>query len=139
MTGFSKADEVKLSSCHPDLVRLMKYAREKFEFMIIVGYRNEQDQNAAYNAKTTKLKWPHSKHNHQPSLAVDIAPVKLDSNYKHWIDWKDVQLFITLSEHIFACAKELGIKIRWGGDFNMDGNITTTDAWDKPHYELIEV
>jgi len=134
---FTQNDNLKLSSCHPTLVKLMEYAIKDFKFIIICGYRNKQDQNAAYNAKKSKVIYPNSKHNSQPSLAVDIAPVKLNKDYTYWIDWKDIDLFIELYNHIKECSNELGIKIRWGGDFNMDGDITTTDAWDKSHYELI--
>jgi len=34
-------------------------------------------------------------------------------------------------------AKELNVKLRWGGDWNMDGDKTTNDDWDKPHVELL--
>lgn len=129
MARFSPISAKRLSTCHPDLQAIMNTAIKKVDFSILCGHRSEADQNKAFSTGKSKLKFPHSKHNKTPSLAVDIAP---------WpVDWKDRQAFIDLSKVIFETAKELGIKLRWGGDFNMDGNKTTKDNWDLPHYELV--
>ena len=34
------------------------------------------------------------------------------------------------------CAKELGIKIRWGADWDMDGVARERGETDSPHFEL---
>ena len=34
-------------------------------------------------------------------------------------------------------AKELGVSIRWGGDWNMDGNSKDEQFYDGPHFELL--
>ena len=52
--------------------------------------------------------------------AVDIAPYP--------IDWKDLNRFRKLSEHILKKAKQLNIPITWGG--------TWKTLVDMPHYEL---
>jgi hypothetical protein len=44
------------------------------DFKILCGHREEKEQNEAFNKGNSKLKWPQSKHNSLPSLAVDIAP-----------------------------------------------------------------
>ena len=33
-------------------------------------------------------------------------------------------------------ARIKGIPLQWGGDWNMDGDKTKSNAWDMPHYEL---
>jgi peptidoglycan L-alanyl-D-glutamate endopeptidase CwlK len=81
----------------------------------------------------SKVKWPNSKHNSKPSRAVDIAPY---INGK--LSWKDEDC-VALSKHILGVASRLGVPLRWGGDFNMDGDKTKYDAWDKPHYELVTI
>jgi len=98
------------------------------DFTILCGHRTKEEQEAAFRAGASKLKFPHSKHNSFPSRAVDIAPYP--------IDWKNIDRFIELAEAVKAKADKMGIKIIWGGDFNNDGDKTTNDAWDKPHFEL---
>lgn len=138
MPEFSKVSKERLSGCHPDLITLMNSAIDDYDFTIICGYRSQKDQDKAYNEGKSKLKYPDSKHNLIPSMAVDIAPVKYFDNGGVWIDWDDLQSFFDLHEVIKSHAKELGIKIRWGGDW--DGNPLTRNKFnDFPHYELIEV
>lgn len=137
MPRFSSTSKLRLSSCHPNLVKLMESAIKDYDFAIICGYRSEQDQNAAYNARKSKLKYPQSKHNIQPAMAVDIAPVKYNENGSVWIDWDDLQAFFDLYKVVMEHAKKLGLKIRWGGDW--DGNPLTRNKFnDYVHFELLE-
>jgi peptidoglycan L-alanyl-D-glutamate endopeptidase CwlK len=129
MPTFSRISKERLATCHPDLQKIMNLAIQEYDFSILCGHRSEAAQNEAYNTGKSKLKFPRSKHNKLPSLAVDIAPYP--------IDWKNIQRFNNLAAIILRIAKEQGIRVRWGGDFNMDGNKTTSDSWDKPHFELI--
>ena len=71
--------------------------------------------------KTGKTKTLGSKHLYSPSRAVDVMPYP--------IDWDD-----RLGQHEFATkvyqkAIELGIKVKWGGNFKT--------FYDAPHWELI--
>jgi peptidoglycan L-alanyl-D-glutamate endopeptidase CwlK len=45
------------------------------------------------------------------------------------LDWNNISAFIALSLRVKAKAHELGIKIRYGGDFK--------NLADFPHYELV--
>ena len=136
MPVFSKISTLRLSSCHPDLVSLMNVAIKEYDFAVICGYRSQQEQDKAFAEGKSKLKYPNSKHNKQPSMAVDIAPVKYFPNGTSWIDWNDIQEFLDLHEVVKKCADDLEIKFRWGGDW--DGNPLTRNKFnDYPHYELI--
>ena len=33
-------------------------------------------------------------------------------------------------------ASHMGIKIKWGGDWDMDRNMSEHKLWDAAHYEL---
>ena len=79
------------------------------------------EQEAAFQAGTSPLHYPHSKHNRSPSLAVDVAPSPLN--------WENLKAFDKFAEVVFATAKELGIKVVWGKTFK---NV------DRPHWELAE-
>lgn len=122
MPEFSQASLDKLSTCHPLLQQLCNYVIKQYDFAVVVGHRNKEDQDSAIAAKKSQTPWPTSKHNSTPSMAVDIAPVP--------IDWEDIDKFRELSGYMKAAADTLGIKIRWGGDF-----ITLKDY---DHFELTE-
>jgi hypothetical protein len=93
------------------------------------GYRGEQSQNKAFTEGRSKLKFPNSKHNSLPSNAIDIAPFP--------IDWKNRERFCYLAGIVKGIAHSKGIKIRWGGDWDNDGETTDNKFDDLPHFELI--
>ena len=76
------------------------------------------------------MSWPNSKHNSLPSVAVDIAPYP--------IDWEDTERFIQLSGAILQIAKQNGLDLRWGGDWNRDGRMTDESFRDLLHFEMVE-
>lgn len=121
-TIFGKKSLDKLATCDVRLQTLiMESAKDiPFDFTILCGHRNKEDQDAAFAAGKSKLKWPDSKHNFNPSKAVDIAPIP--------IDWNDIDKFRQLRDHVMNVAEKLDIKIRNGSEFSFK---------DWPHYELI--
>jgi len=121
---FSQESLDRLSSVHDDLVRIAFALIEEMDVSIICGHRNEISQNSAFINGKSKLQWPRSKHNRMPSEAVDIAPycAKIRG-----IDWDDIPAFMLMCDKIERIAKELGVKIKLGRDF---------DWVDLPHIEL---
>lgn len=118
------ASKVKLATCQPELRRFAEAVSAGIDagecpgvndLAVLCGYRGEKEQNEAFAKGTSKLKWPNSKHNHLPSLAVDLAPYP--------VDWKNVAAFESLRVYALAVADTLGIRIR-------------IISWDLPHYEL---
>ena len=131
-----KASNERLDTCHPALQRLLREvdrrltASKVLDFTVVCGHRGKKEQDEAYHAKpprSTKL-WPHSKHNQLPSAAVDIAP------YPTF--WDDEASFARLAGYVQAVADELGIAIRWGGDWNGNGRTEDERFIDLPHLEL---
>lgn len=116
MAVFSKASEDKLSTCHPDLQKVCYEAIKDFDFMVVCGHRSESDQNKAFSEGKSKLKWPNSRHNSDPSEAVDLAPVEYH-NGKATIPWNDIEAFRKLAMHILNVANNLGISLEWGGNW----------------------
>jgi len=53
--------------------------------------------------------------------------------------WQDKQRFSVLAGLMYAAAAVVGVKIRWGGDWDSDGNNADSNFNDLPHYELLEV
>lgn len=130
MPVFSKLSAMRLATCHPDLQRIMNRAILEYDFSVICGLRNEADQLEAFNKGTSKVKFPHSKHNRSKvgdgvwdltmSDAVDIAPYP--------INWNKPERFKDLSRVVLRIAKDMNIQITWGGNWRK--------LVDLPHYEL---
>jgi peptidoglycan L-alanyl-D-glutamate endopeptidase CwlK len=123
----------KLLSCHRDLQKVFNEVIKHMDCIVLDGHRTKAMQNEYLKNGRSKLQYPNSKHNRDPSRAIDVAPYPYDE--------KDIGRYILLAGRVLECAaifKDDGIithNIRWGGDWNMDNN--TKDGWDFAHYELI--
>lgn len=132
MPQFGQRSEAALATCHPDLVRVARRAIKVYDFTVTEGHRTEERQNALYNKRprVTTVRWPNSRHNAMPSNAMDLAPYP--------IDFHDLERFYVLAGVILACAAEEGVKLRWGGDFNQNGDLHDQAFIDLPHFELVD-
>lgn len=134
MPAFGNTSLLRLSTCDARLIDLMKTAIKDspVDFSIVCGHRNKEDQDKACAEGKSKTPFPTSKHNSFPSQAVDICPCTADGK----ADWNNRAAYVAIAAHVLGLAKDKGLHIRWGGDFHEDGNKTTNDAWDMPHFEL---
>jgi len=136
MPQFSQLSEQRLSTCDERLQRLLREAIKQVDFVVLCGHRNEEEQEDAFRRGTTTKRWPNSKHNRSPSVAVDIAPYFPGIK----IDWKDLPAFARLAGYIQRIADEQGVKIRWGADWDGDWRTAGHDPderfIDGPHIEL---
>jgi peptidoglycan LD-endopeptidase CwlK len=122
MYKFSKSSQDKLNTCHPFLQEICNELIKEADFVVICGYRDKAAQDDAYSKGASKLKFPQSKHNKKPSLAVDIAP------YNQGIDWNNHIGFQELAKKFKQIAEHKNIPVVWGGDWQMR---------DMPHFELV--
>ena len=131
MYRFGKRSRDNLESCHPDLQRLFNEVIKYRDCSVICGQRDEEAQMKAYNAKPqrSKVKFPDSKHNKIPSLAVDVIPYPS-------IDWNDTGRFYLFVGLVMGIAASMGIKIRCGADWDGDGQVKDQNFHDLPHFEL---
>lgn len=129
MPKFSQKSESLLNGCDIRLQKICNLAIELMDFTIITGYRDEIAQNKAFNEGRSKLLYPYSKHNTNPSQAVDIAPYP--------VDWNDNARFILLAGIVLGIAKMQNIKIVWGGDWNGNFNPKDNKFVDLGHFELL--
>lgn len=105
---------------------------EVIDFSIIEGHRPKETQDRYFNDGKSKVQWPNSKHNIMPSKAGDAAPYVNGT-----ISWNK-QHCCVLAGVILAAAAELGIRVRWGGNWDMDNEpITDQDFQDLVHYEVV--
>lgn len=133
MARFSSKSNRQLDTCHPLLQELFRAVVKEDDCAVIEGHRARRRQNQLFQQGRSRLKWPDGKHNVMPSKAVDVAPYL----EKVGIPWKNRAAFYDFAEKVKAKAKELGIKVRWGGDWDGDGDFTDQTFHDLPHWELL--
>lgn len=125
MPKYSEKSKQRLEQCHEDLQTLFNEVINHIDVSIICGYRGEEEQNKAFNAGHSKLKYPKSKHNKIPSLAVDVYPYP--EGIKSVDKFKEIAVKIKeLIEELKATGK-ITSNIVWGGDWKMR---------DYPHWEI---
>ena len=100
MPSFGKKSQERLNTCDPRLVELFETVVEDFDCTILQGYRDEKEQNKAFEDGFSKLKYPDGSHNKYPSLAVDVAPYP--------IDWKDRERFTYFAGFVKGIATSMG-------------------------------
>lgn len=156
MYKFSKTSLSRLDTCHADLQTILKRAIKVKDFSVICGHRSEEDQNEAFDKGFSKLKFPQSKHNKTPSLAVDIYPY--DNTLKLALSGHPTQIeyicektgisqaeakayikeeYMLLMGVVMAIAADEGIKLRFGIDWDGDGYRLDQTFNDYPHIELV--
>lgn len=136
MPKFSQASFSKLATCHQDLQTLFYEVIKNYDCTILQGYRNQVDQEKAFAEGNTKLHYPNGKHNHNPSMAVDVTPYPVDFN--------NSKLAIWFGGYVCGIAQKLKDEgkmthsIRWGGAWNGLGDLDTAHQLnDADHFELI--
>lgn len=122
MPSFSNRSMNKLLSCDARLQRLMNEVVKHFDCRIEDGYRSQADQEQAFDSGNSKAHYGQSKHNVMPSLAVDVIPYP--------VNWEDTDRIYEFAGFVKATAIQMGIRIRWGGNFK--------NFFDSPHFELID-
>lgn len=129
MPTFSQRSITRLCTCHPDLQRLFQEVVKHVDCSVLQGHRGEDEQNEAFARGASKLKFPDSRHNASPSLAVDVAFYPIQ-----WNNWKRWYMF---GGYVKATADRLGIKVRWGGDWDGDGDPSDQKFNDLVHWEIL--
>lgn len=134
MFYFGKTSTKKLSECHPDLQLLFREVIKYYNCSVITGRRGEKEQDQAFSEGRSQIEYPLSKHNFFPSRASDVIPWFEDSPH---IRWNDREAFYHFGGFVRGTASKMGIKIRWGGDWDRDRDLHDQNFFDLPHFELI--
>lgn len=128
-----------LEGVHPNLVAVVKRAIEITEqdFVVIEGVRTQARQDELWAQGRTKpgpiVTWTKDASSHGIGKdgyghAVDICPYP--------VDWNDISKFDAIYVAMMAAAQELGVRLRYGGDWDMDGKLRERGETDSPHFEL---
>uniref|UniRef100_A0A6M3JZY2 Putative structural protein n=1 Tax=viral metagenome TaxID=1070528 RepID=A0A6M3JZY2_9ZZZZ len=135
--SFGTKSEMSLSTCDFALQNIARQALALglIDFMIIEGYRTDEKQHEYFIEKKSKVDAgnPKAMHNKKPlSKAMDCVPY-INGN----LSWNKLHC-CCLGFMILSVAANLGYTIRWGGNWDMDGEpITDQDFQDLVHFELI--
>ncbi len=128
MSRFSLLSHERLSECDSKLRALFSRVVYGFDCSVLTGHRPEAQQTIAYLTLKSTKKWPDSKHNKMPSQAVDVGPYP--------INWEDIKRHYMFGGYVLGVAYEMGIEIRWGGDWDMDTDVHDQKLFDLVHFEL---
>lgn len=130
MPAFSAKSVERLKTCDERLQRVFAEVVKHRECTVLCGVRTQAEQDQAVKDGVSKTPWPKSKHNATPSMAADVAPYP--------VDWKDKERFTHFAGFVLGIAASLGVKLRWGGDWAMDGTPLNDRFYDGPHFEIVE-
>lgn len=141
MKTFDSRSATNLARVHPKLVAVMQRALDlsPIPFIVIYGLRTAEEQAAYYaqgrskaGAIVTNCDGIKKRSNHQSRIdgyawAVDVL---VDANRNSKVDpceIQDINGLKQLAPYVKQAAKEIGVKVEWGGDWKMR---------DYPHFEL---
>jgi len=129
MPRYSRSSLNNISTCHARLQKVFSKIIQDFDNTILQGHRNEQDQNKVFDEGKSQLQWPNGNHNATPSNAVDAIPYP--------IDWNDRERMSYFAGQVIATGREMGIEIRWGGDWAQSTILSDNSFDDLVHFELV--
>lgn len=139
MSNLSTRSQNNLNGVSPNLCKVVARAAElsSVGFDVIEGVRTKERQAKLYAQGRTE--------------AGQIVTWTLTSNhfvnaktgYGHAVDilpktgWNNLAGFDTVATAMFQAASELGVKIRWGADWDKDGKYREKGETDSPHFEEV--
>lgn len=155
---FSETSKSRMIGVNPRLLMVVDLAlqRCKYDFKVVEGVRSIEQCYINYGKGRTaaELKAKGVPENYARPKDGEVTWLIDPLNSKHRVqkdgtghaidllpepyDWKDLTHFDELGKTMLACAKELGVKIRWGADWDADGKPHERGETDSPHFELAE-
>ena len=124
MPHFGKRSKQRLKGVNIVLVHILNKLVEIMDVTIIEGKRTQERQNELVAKGASKTKYS----KHIEGRAVDVAPYP--------IDWEDRERFHYMGGMLRGIAKNMGVNVRWGGDWDSDGEIKDNHFDDLVHIEL---
>ena len=130
MARFGKKSKQRLKGVDPRIVEVLNQLIKIMDVTIIEGVRSAKTQYKYFLDGKSKLDGTTKKSKHQLGKAVDLAPYP--------VKWQNSARFYYMGGMIKGIAKEKGIKIRWGGDWDSDGEVLDQTFMDLVHIEVLD-
>jgi|TARA_R110000782_G_C14796683_1_gene411413 peptidoglycan L-alanyl-D-glutamate endopeptidase CwlK len=126
MPRFGKTSKKRLKGIDPKLVNVLNELIKIMDVTIIEGLRSKERQAELLEKGATKVKYS----KHMEGKAVDLSPYP--------IDWENRDGFHYMGGMIRGIAKQLNVKVRWGGDWDSDGDVKDNGFDDLVHVEILD-
>jgi|TARA_R110000850_G_scaffold120861_2_gene238556 peptidoglycan L-alanyl-D-glutamate endopeptidase CwlK len=126
MPRFGRTSKKRLEGVDTRLVDVLNELIKIMDVTIIEGLRTGERQKELLKKGATKVKYS----KHMEGKAVDLAPYP--------IDWKNRDGFHYMGGMIRGIAKQLNVKVRWGGDWDSDGDVKDNGFDDLVHVEILD-
>lgn len=148
--------DAKLKGVHPDLAVVVRRASEitTTPFRVIEGVRSKERCYELYgkgrSASKCRAKGVPSKYA-KPSLSkvtwlsnpLNSKHCKQRDGYGHAVDlfpapysWDNVEPFEEVAKAMYQASTELGVDIKWGGNWDNDGRWHERGEYDNPHFQI---
>ena len=124
MPRFGKRSKERLKGVDRRLVSVLNELIKIMDVTVIEGLRSAERQEELLAKGATKVKYS----KHMEGKAVDLAPYP--------IDWEDRDRFHYMGGMIRGIAKQLNVPVRWGGDWDSDGETKDNSFDDLVHVEI---
>ena len=128
MPNFAKRSRERLDSCHRDLRMVFNEVIKHVDCSILEGHREKERQNQLFDEGKSKVLYPDGRHNDYPSNAVDVVPYP--------VNWEDRERMTLFAGFVLGVANQMGITLRWGGDWDSDFEVQDNKFDDFPHFEV---
>jgi len=156
---WGETSKSRIATVHFDLQLLCQHIEDhSLSATVLCGRRGRLNQHKAFQDGTSKVDWPFSKHNcvdpNDPkcedlnglSEAIDIAPWwlggrggipwpenarSLKAELRRWKEW---YMFMGIIKGI---SLEMGLRLRFGFDWDGDLSIKDQNFHDLPHIERL--
>jgi len=125
MPHFGKKSRERLKGVDSSLVNVLDEAVKLMDITVIEGLRSQARQDRLLASGATKVKYS----KHLEGKAVDVAPYP--------IDWSDRDRFHYMGGMIRGIGQQMGINIRFGADWDSDGETKDNNFDDLVHIELV--
>lgn len=137
---FSPTSEGRMAGVHPKLVAVARRALSYglSDFSVREGVRTKERQAQLFGEGATKTL--NSKHLIQPDgfgHALDLYPAPIDMVRVNKGDAREIARFGMIAGLMLRAAQEEGVAIRWGGDWDSDGQTLDHSFFDAPHFEMV--
>jgi len=125
MPRFGKRSRERMKGVDSRLIEVVNELIKIMDVTIIEGLRTKERQEGLVKSGASKTKFS----KHIEGKALDLAPYP--------IDWTNRDGFYYMGGMIRGIAQQLGHNIRYGGDWDSDGDTKDNNFDDLVHIEIL--
>ena len=141
MPQFGDKSKSRLVTCDDQIQRVFMEVIKHEDCAILEGARSDERQAELFREGRSTLDGVTQRSKHQVetgglSLAVDAIPYPTTL---HGVSiWQDEFRFTRFAGVVIGIGLSMGIRLRWGGDWDSDGSKANQTFHDLPHFELVQ-